>query len=163
MSLTLRRVVAAAGVTALMAGAALVAAPAAQADDAYYGTWTLTAITVDGQKQKCEGSDDDMNVCPGGETLTLKSTYRYKASAFTAQILFLGATGDKKGSFVTPVFSSTGDQVLVLEGDVIGIAPLGSAWQMVLRDKRSGSPTKMNLTMQTGFGEWTLTFRRDAN
>jgi hypothetical protein len=146
-----------------MAGAALVAAPAAQGDDAYYGTWTLTAITVDGQKQKCEGSDDDMNVCPGGETLTLKSTYRYKASAFIAQMLFLGATGDRKGSFVTPVFSSTGDQVLVLEGDVIGIAPLGSAWQMVLKDKRSGSPTKMNLTMQTGFGEWTLTFRRDAN
>lgn len=163
MSLTLRRVVAAAGATALMAGAALVAAPAAQADDAYYGTWTLTTITVDGQKQKCEGSDDDMNVCPGGETLTLKSTYRYKASAFIAQMLFLGATGDRKGSFVTPVFSSTGDQVLVLEGDVIGIAPLGSAWQMVLKDKRSGSPTKMNLTMQTGFGEWTLTFRRDAN
>ncbi len=163
MAPTLRRVAATAAATALIAGAAILAVPAAMADDAYYGTWTLTAITVDGQKQKCEGSDDDMNVCPGGETLGLKSNYRYKASAFIAQMLFLGATGDKKGSFVTPVLSSTGDQVLVLEGDVIGIAPLGSAWQMVLKDKRSGSPTKMNLTMQTGFGEWTLTFRRDAN
>ena len=158
MSLTIRRVVAAAGATALIAGAAILAAPAAQADGSYYGTWTLTAITVNGQKQKC-----DMNVCPAGETLALKSNYRYKASAFVAQILFLGATGDKKGSFVTPVFSSTGGQVLVLEGDVIGIAPFVSAWQMVLKDKRSGSPTKMNLTRQTGLGEWTLTFRRDAN
>ena len=163
MASTLRRVVAAAGATALIAGAVIVAAPSAQADGDYYGTWTLTAITTDSQKVKCEGSYNDMDVCPGGETLALKSNYRFKASAFVAQILFLGATGDKKGSFVTPVFSGTDDQVLVLEGDVIGIAPLGSAWQMVLKDKRSGSPTKMNLTLQTGFGEWTLTFRRDAN
>ena len=164
MSLTLRRVVAAAGATALLAGAAIVAAPAAQADGAYYGTWTLTAIKVAGQKQKCQGSVDDMNICPGGQTLALKSNYRYKASAFVAQILFLGATGDRKGSFVTPIFSSRGDQILVLEGDVIGIAPLGSTWQMVLKGKRSGSPTKMILTLETGvFGEFGLVFQRDAN
>ena len=162
MTPTFRRIIGAAGATALLAGAAIVAAPAAQADGAYYGAWTLTAITADGQKQKCEGSDKESNVCPGGETLTLKSNYRYKASAFVAQALFLGAKGDQKGSFVTTDFLGTGDQVLVLEGDASGIAPLGSAWQMVLKDTRSGSPTKMILTLQTGFGEFGLVFQRDG-
>lgn len=159
MASTLRRVAATAGATALIAGAAIVAAPSAHADGDYYGTWTLTAVKADGQKVQCDGSD----VCPGGETLHLKSNYRFKASAYLAQILFLGATGDKKGSFVTPIFPGTGDQVLVLEGDSVGIAPLGSAWRMVLKDKRSGSPTKMILNLQTGFGEYDLIFRRDAN
>ena len=92
----------------------------------------------------------------------MKSNYRYKASAFVAQALFLGAKGDQKGSFVTTDFLGTGDQVLVLEGDASGIAPLGSAWQMVLKDTRSGSPTKMILTLQTGFGEFGLVFQRDG-
>ena len=162
MTPTFRRIIGAAGATALLAGAAIVAAPAAQADGAYYGAWTLTAVTANGQKQKCEGSNKEYVVCPSGQTLTLKSNYRYKASAFVAQALFLGAKGDQKGSFVTTDFLGTGDQVLVLEGDASGIAPLGSAWQMVLKDTRSGSPTKMILTLQTGFGEFGLVFQRDG-
>jgi hypothetical protein len=163
MASTLRRAVATAGAAALIAGAVIVAAPSAQADGDYYGTWTLTTVKLDSQKQKCEGPDDGSGICPGGKTLTLKSNYRYKASAFVAQIMFLRAEGDGKGSFVTPVFPGTGDQALVLEGDATGIAPLGSAWQVVLKDKRSGSPTKMILTLQTGFFEIGLVFQRDAN
>jgi hypothetical protein len=163
MASTLRRVVATAGATVLIAGAAIVAAPSAQADGDYYGTWTLTAVKLGSDKQQCEGKDDGSDICPGGKTLTLKSNYRYKASAFVAQAFFLGAKGDQKGSFVTPVFPSTGDQALVLEGDATGIAPLGSAWQMTLKGTRSGSPTKMILTLQTGFFEIGLVFQRDAN
>ena len=162
MTPTLKRIIGTAGATAVIAGATLVAAPAARADGAYYGAWTLTAVTANGQKQKCEGSNKEYVVCPSGQTLTLKSNYRYKASAFVAQALFLGAKGDQKGSFVTTDFLGTGDQVLVLEGDASGIAPLGSAWQMVLKDTRSGSPTKMILTLQTGFGEFGLVFQRDG-
>ena len=33
---------------------------------------------------------------------------------------------------------------------------------MVLKDTRSGSPTKMILTLQTGFGEFGLVFQRDG-
>jgi hypothetical protein len=77
--------------------------------------------------------------------------------------MFLSAEGDGKGSFVTAVFPGTGDQALVLEGDATGIAPLGSAWQMELKGTRSGSPTKMILTLQTGFFEIGLVFQRDAN
>lgn len=163
MASTLRRIVATAGAAALISGAAIVAAPSAQADGDYYGTWTLTAVKLGDQKQKCEGTDDGSRICPGGKTLTLKSNYRYKASAFVAQIMFLAAEGDKKGSFVTAVFPGTGDQALVLEGDATGIAPLGSAWQMTLKGTRSGAPTKMILTLQTGFFEIGLVFQRDAN
>jgi hypothetical protein len=163
MASTLRRVVATAGATVLIAGAVIVAAPSAQADGDYYGTWTLTAVKLGDQKQKCAGADDGSAICPSGKTLTLKSDYRYKASAYVAQVMFLGAEGDGKGSFVAPVFPDSGDQTLVLEGDATGIAPLGSAWQMTLKGTRSGSPTKMILTLQTGFFEIGLVFQRNAN
>ena len=162
MTPTFKRIIGAAGATALLAGAAIVVAPAAQADGNYYGAWTLTAVKANGQKFKCEASNKRYVGCPGGQTLTLKTNYRYKASAYIAQALFLGAKGDQKGSFVTTGFPGTGDQVLVLEGDASGIAPLGSAWQMVLKDRRSGSPTRMILTLQTGFGEIGLVFQRDG-
>lgn len=162
MASALARIMGAAGATAFIAGAALVAAPTAQADGAYYGTWTLTAIKGDGQKVKCEGPAQGTEVCPGGETLTLKSHYRFTVSAYLAQVLWLGAKGNKKGSFVTPVLPGTGQQILVLESDRNGIMPLGSAWQMELTNSRSGTPTKMVLTLQTGFGEASLVLKRDA-
>ena len=163
MPLTLRRIVATAGAAALIASAGIVAAPAAQADGGYYGTWTLTTIKLGDQKQKCAGTGDGSTICPSGKTLTLTSDYRYKASAFVAQVMFLGAGGDGKGSFVTTVFPGTGERTLVLEGDATGISPLASAWQMTLKGTRSGSPTKMILTLQTGFFEIGLVFQRDAN
>lgn len=162
MASTATRMIAAAGAATLIAGAAIAAAPAAQADGDYYGTWTLTAIKGDGQKQKCEGPAQGTEVCPGGEMITLKSNYRYTASAYLAQALWLGAKGNKKGSFVTPVVPGTRQQILVLDSDRNGIMPLGGAWQMELMNSRSGTPTKMVLTLQTGFGEASLVFKRDA-
>lgn len=147
----------------MLAGAAIAIAPSAQADGDYYGTWTLTAVKLGDDKQRCEGTDDGSAICPGGKTLTLKSDYRYKASAFVAQIMFLSAAGDRKGSFVTPVFPGTNDQALVLEGSATGISPLGSAWQMTLKGTRSGSPSKMILTLQSGFFEIDLVFQRNGN
>ena len=162
MASTHKRTIAAAGATTLLAGAAIAIAPSAQADGDYYGTWTLTAIKGDGQKQKCEGPAQGTEVCPGGEMITLKSNYRYTASAYLAQALWLGAKGNKKGSFVTPVVPGTRQQILVLDSDRNGIMPLGGAWQMELMNSRSGTPTKMVLTLQTGFGEASLVFKRDA-
>jgi hypothetical protein len=162
MASTLKRIIAAAGATSLLAGAAIAIAPSAQADGDYYGTWTLTAIKGDGRKVKCEGPAQGTDVCPGGEMLTLKSNYRYTASAYLAQNLWLGAKGNTRGSFVTPVLPGTGQQILVLESDRNGILPLGSAWQMELMNSRSGTPTKMVLTLQTGFGEASLVFKRDV-
>lgn len=162
MASTLKRIIAAAGAAALLAGAAIAIAPSAQADGDYYGTWTLTAIKGDGQKQKCEGPAQGTEVCPGGEMLALKSNYRYTASAYLALALWLGAKGNKKGSFVTPVIPGTRQQILVLDSDRNGIMPLGGAWQMELMNSRSGTPTKMVLTLQTGFGEASLVFKRDA-
>lgn len=159
MAPTIKRIIAAAGTTALIAGAVIVGAPSAHADGGYYGTWTLAAIKADGQKVKCEGSE---GLCPGGQTLVLKTNYRYATSAYLARILIFTDKGGGKGSFATPVFPGTQQQVLVLEDDAGGIVPLGSAWQMVLKDKRSGSPTKLVLSLQTGFGEYTLVLRRDA-
>lgn len=161
MASTLKRIIAAAGTTALIAIAGAVVAPAARADGDYYGTWTLAAIKADGQKTKCEGPPGPQ-VCPGGETLKLTPNYRFRASSYLAQIMLFASKGAGKGYFATPVFPGTGDQTLVLEDDVSGILPLGSAWQMVLKDKRNGSPTKMVLKLQTGFGEFTLVLRRDA-
>jgi len=162
MSSAVKRFAAATGATALMAVVAIGAAPSAQADGDYYATWTLAAIKAEGQKVTCKGTSQEPEDCPGGETLSLRSNYRYRASAYLAQILWLGAKGNGKGSFATSVFASSGAQVLVLEGDSGGILPLGSAWQMVLKDEHSGSPTKMVLTLQTGFGEYSLVLRRDA-
>lgn len=162
MASTVTRMIAAAGAATLIAGAAIAAAPAAQADGDYYGTWTLTAIKGEGQKQKCEGPAQGTDVCPGGETLTLKSNYRYAASAYLAQSLWLGAKGNKKGSYVTTVLPGTGQQIVVLDSDRNGITPLGGAWQMELMNSRSGTPTKMVLTLQTGFGEFSLVLKRDS-
>ena len=162
MASALKRIIATAGAPALIACAAIVAAPSAHADGEYYGTWTLTAIKSDGQKVTCEGPAQGTDVCPGGETLSLKSHYRFTVSAYLAQVLWLGAKGNEKGSFVTPILPGTGQQILVLESDKNGIMPLGSAWQMELKNARSGQPTKMVLTLQTGFGEASLVLKRDA-
>lgn len=162
MASALTRVIAAAATAAFVIGAATVAAPSAHADGDYYGTWTLVAIKGDGQKVTCEGPAQGTEVCPGGETLSLKSHYRFTVSAYLSQVLWLGAKGNRKGSFDIPVLPGTGQQILVLESDKNGIMPLGSAWQIELKHARNGTPHKMVLTLQTGFGEASLVLKRDA-
>ena len=152
------RLVGVAGAMAFIAGTALLSAPAAQADGNYYGTWTLTAYKENGQKTKCTGDVSDTQTCPGGQTLTLKTNYRYKTSHFLRLFLMVG----QKGTFDVPTIPGTGQDVLVLESDNKGILALGGAWSLTLSGGGSGSPTKMSLVLQTGFGEITLVFRRDA-
>jgi len=160
MASTLKRLVGIVGAGAIIAGTAIVVAPSAHADGDYYGTWTLTAIKADDQKTKCKGdqADIDAQACPAGETLTLKSNYRFKMTDFLRLVFMVG----KKGYFDVPTFPSTGQTVLVLESDGQGILPLGGAWSLTLAGGGSGSPTKMTLVLQTGFGEITMVFRRDA-
>lgn len=159
MASTLRRVVAAAGASALMAGAAIVVAPSAHADGEYYGTWTLTAYKENDQKTKCTDDASDTGACPTGETLTLKSNYRYKVSKYL-RLFLMGVSG--KGNFAVDTFPSTGRNVLVLDSDKTGVLALGGAWSLTLAGGGSGSPTKMTLVLQTGFGEITLILRRDS-
>ncbi len=102
MASTATRMIAAAGAATLIAGAAIAAAPAAQADGDYYGTWTLIAIKGEGQKQKCEGPAQGTDVCPGGETLTLKSNYRYAASAYLARPCGWVPWGTRRGPSSPP-------------------------------------------------------------
>ena len=158
MASTLKRLIGVVGAGAIIAGTAIVVAPSAHADGEYYGTWTLTAIKEGDKKTKCTGTSSDPANCPGGQTLTLKSNYRYKASGFLSMLLMMG----QKGTFDVPTLPSTGQDVLVLESDSKGILALGSAWALTLSGGDSGSPTKMTLVLQTGFGEITMVFRRDS-
>lgn len=160
MATTIKRLVGVVGAGAIIAGAAIVVAPSAHADGDYYGTWTLTAIKADDRKTKCKGdqADIDAQACPAGESLTLKSNYRFKMTDFLSLVFVVG----KKGYFDVPTFPSTGQEALILESDRQGILALGSAWSLTLSGGGSGSPTKMTLVLQTGFGEITMILRRDA-
>ncbi len=158
MASTLKRLIGVVGSSAIIAGAAIVAAPSAHADGDYYGTWTLTALKERDQKTKCTGALSKAANCPGGQTLTLKSNYRYKTSDFLS-LLF--ATG-QKGYFDVATLPSTGQDVLVLESDSRGVLALGSAWALTLSGGGSGSPTKMMLALETGLGEITMVYRRDS-
>lgn len=160
MASTLKRLIGVVGASAIIAGTAIVAAPSAQADGEYYGTWTLTAIKEGDKKTKCTGEVSDTQACPSGQTLTLKTNYRYRLAGKLLRLVLLGIA--KKGTFDVPTFPSTGQQALILESDSQGILALGSAWSITLSGGSSGSPTKMTLVLQTGLGEITLVFRRDA-
>ena len=158
MASTLKRLIGVVGAGAIIAGTAIVVAPSAHADGEYYGTWTLTAVKEGDKKTKCTGTSSEPPACPGGQTLTLKSNYRYKTSNFLPLILLMG----QKGYFDVVTLPSTGQEALILESDKQGILALGSAWSLTLSGGGSGSPTKMTLVLQTGFGEITMVFRRDS-
>ena len=158
MTSTITRIIAAAGTVALVAGAGLVAAPAAHADGDYYGTWNLVSLSDGTDKVKCEGpaTGPDQSMCPGGQTLTLKPNYRYAMTRYILIAMLLG----QKGTFVAPVFPGTGERVLVFLSDTGQAQPLGSAYSMTLLHMRHGSPTKMILSVGTDEERVELTFRR---
>ena len=159
MASTLKRLIGGVGASAIIAGTAIVAAPTAQADGGYYGTLTLTAIKERDKKTKCTGEVSDTEACPSGQTLTFKTNYRYRlGSKFPLLKLLIG----QKGTFDVPTFPSTGQQVLILEADSRGILARLSTWSITLSGGSSGTPTKMTLVLETGLGEITLVFRRDA-
>ena len=160
MTSTIKRLVGALSAVAFAAVAGLVVAPAAHADGDYYGTWTMVSFTNGTGKIKCDGPNKgpDKTGCLAGQKLTLTPDYRFTMSKYIFLTLLVG----RKGSFVAPVFPSTGERVLVFVSDAGRVQPLGSAFDMALKQRRDGSPTKMVLSMETGLGMVEVVFRRDV-
>lgn len=146
MTSTRKRLIGAAAATAILAASTVFAAPAAQADGGYYGTWTLTAIKSGTMKQKCDGLPEEEDKCPAGNTLDLKANYRFKFTLESLQLLLPG-----KGDFVTATVPGTGSEVIIFKADED--PAFLRAWKMTLHGTRYGAPQKMILS--GSFGETT--------
>jgi hypothetical protein len=144
MTSTRKRVIGAAAATAILAASTVFAAPAAQADGGYYGTWTLTAVKAGTIKQKCDGLPQEEDKCPAGRTLDLKANYRFTFTFESLELLLPG-----KGDFVTTTVPGTGSHVIIFKtGDDPAYL---RAWKMTLHGTRYGAPQKMILS--GSFGE----------
>jgi hypothetical protein len=165
MQRTIKRAIGAAGAIAVMAGGALIAAPAAQADGQYYGAWTLTAWKIDGTVIKCPGKlplppPAPPIECKGGEMLELKSGYRYKTNipAFKGEY--------SKGDFTVFSFPNRDYRHVVFDSDDAQDDP--RAYKMKLQGTGDGLPKKMVIWLSVGRpgGEditVKMIFRRDAD
>lgn len=164
MKSVVRKLLGVSAAVAVIAGGALVAAPAAQADGGYYGEWTLTAWKLGKQKIDCPGSlplppPAPTIECKGGETLTLKPGYRY-ATTIPA---FEGSSGS--GYFATVMFPGNTVETIVFDSDDAKDDP--RAYQMKLTGMSSGMANKMVIfvSVGTGRGEDTMIkmiFRRNG-
>lgn len=163
---TLKRLIGATGAAAVVAGAALMAAPAAQADGGYYGTWTLEAFKVGSQTIDCPGKlpfppPAPSISCTAGETLKLKSDYTYK----TTLEVFRGESG--KGEFEVIKFSTNKYHTMIIDSYDVQDDP--RSFQVKFQGKTSaGTPKKMVLSRSalSVSGEAItvkLIFRRDAD
>ncbi len=166
MNSTLKRLIGASSAAVVVAGAALMAAPAAQADGGYYGTWTLEAFKVGSQTIDCPGKlpfppPAPTIECKGGETLKLKSDYTYK----TTLEVFRGESG--KGEFEVIKFSTNKYHTMIIDSYDVQDDP--RSFQVKFQGKTSaGTPKKMVLSRSalSVSGEAItvkLIFRRDAN
>ena len=166
MNSTIRRLLGVTSAAAFVAGAALMAAPAAQADGGYYGAWTLEAFKIGGQQVKCPGTlpvppPAPSISCKGGEMLELKSDYTYK----TTLDVFRGESG--KGEFEVIKFSTNKYHTIVFDSYDVKDDP--RSYQVKFQGKTSaGTPKKMVVfsSIGTGRGEPILVkmiFRRDAD
>lgn len=165
MNSTLKRFMGASGAAAIVASAALVAAPAAQADGQYYGTWTLTAWKLGSQTVPCPGKlplppPAPTIECKGGEILKLKSNYRYKTNipAFSRS----SSTGD----FEILKFPNRPHHTILFDSDRAGDD--ARAYDVRLQGFGEGAPKKMviSLNVSIGGGEAVplkMIFRRDAD
>ena len=144
MNSTFKRLIGASGAIALAAGAALMAAPAAQADGAYYGTWTLTTFKMGQKSMKCDSPPNDEGLCAAGMTLDLKANYRYKSTIKGFNLLI--APG--KGDFVTATVPGTGSHVIVLNLDTF--PTFLRSWNVTMKGTRYGAPQKMVLSGSLG-------------
>ncbi len=165
MNSTIKRLIGASGAAAVVAGAALAAAPAAQADGGYYGTWSLAAVKVAGDKVDCPGKiplppPTPAVECKVGETLKLKSDYTYKTS---------GLTGGEanKGEFEVLKFSTNKYHTIIFDSYDVQDDP--RAYQVKFQGKTSAGTYKkmvMFISIGMGPGEDILVktiFRRDAD
>lgn len=148
---TLKRLIGTAAATAVVAGATVMAAPSAQADGGYYGTWTLASITLDKQTQKCDGLPGEEDKCRAGMTLQLNADYRYNTTIKGFEpFLWPG-----KGAFVTTTMTGTNTHVIVMSPSEY--PTLLSTWKMKLQGTRYGAPQKMVLSSSLDFmGDQTL-------
>ena len=166
MNSTLKRLIGASSAAAVVAGAALMAAPAAQADGGYYGDWTLEAFKDGSQTIDCPGKlpfppPAPTVECKGGETLKLKSDYTYK----TTLEVFRGEAG--KGEFKVIKFSTNKYHTMIIVAYDVQDDP--RSFQVKFQGKTSaGTPKKMVLSRSalSVSGEAItvkLIFRRDAD
>lgn len=166
MNSTLKRLIGASGAAAVVAGAALMAAPAAQADGGYYGTWTLEAFKIGSQTVDCPGKlpfppPAPPIECKGGETLKLKSDYTYK----TTLDVFRGESG--KGEFEVIKFSTNKYHTIIFDAYDVQDDP--RSFQVKFQGKTSaGTPKKMVFARSalSVSGETIMVkmiFRRDAD
>ena len=139
-----KRLLGAAAVTTLVAASTVWAAPAAQADGAYYGTWTLTTFKMGQKSMKCDSPPNDEGLCAAGMTLDLKDNYRYKSTIKGFNLLI--APG--KGDFVTATVPGTGSHVIVLNLDTF--PTFLRSWNVTLKGTRYGAPQKMVLSGSLG-------------
>jgi hypothetical protein len=161
MKKAMKRALGAGGALALAASAVLIPAAAAQADGNYYGAWTLTAWKLNGKTIECPGRvplppPAPSISCKAGETLELKSGYRYKSTI---------ANFSHKGAFEVLKFPKSASHTIVFDADDESDDP--RAYQMKLQGAGSGTPKKMVIFLSTGRAgaETTIKMilRRDAD
>jgi hypothetical protein len=165
MNSTIKRLIGASGAAAVVAGAALMAAPAAQADGGYYGAWTLEAFKIDGKRIDCPGTlpfppPAPPISCKAGEVLELRSDYTYKSTLD----VFKGALG--KGNFDVVKFGNSKHKTIVFDSNADTDNP--RAYRMKLQGTGAGAPKKMVifLAYSTPSGKdvrISMILRRDAD
>jgi hypothetical protein len=165
MNSTLKRLIGATGAAAVVAGAALAAAPAAQADGNYYGAWSLTAWKLNGKTIDCPGKlplppPVPSIECSGDEYLELKSDYTYKTNLEVFGRFLLN-----KGDFNVITFEQSSKKTIVF--DAKGDENDPRAYRVKFQGTGSGAPKKMVIFSSTGRpgSETTvkMIFRRDAD
>ncbi|MBM3687319.1 MAG: hypothetical protein FJW85_10005 [Actinobacteria bacterium] len=164
MTSTIKRLVGALSAVAFTAGAALIVAPAAQADGGYYGAWTLEAFKINGDRINCPGTlpfppPAPPISCTAGEILQLRSDYTYKSTLD----VFKGAMG--KGSFEVIKFANSNHKTIVFDSNLDTDNP--RAYRMKLQGTGAGAPKKMVIllaynTPSGGQTKVSMILRRDA-
>jgi len=166
MNSTLKRLIGASGAAAVVAGAALMAAPAAQADGGYYGTWNLTAWKLDGKITNCPGKiplppPAPTIECKGGETLKLKADYTYKS---TLDVIRMESHG---GEFEVTKFPTNKYRTIIFQSFDVKDEP--SPYQLQFQGKTSaGTYNKMVISTRLSPGPGqdkvliSMVFSRDA-
>lgn len=139
-----RRLLGATAVTAFVAASTVCAAPAAQADGGYYGSWTLVTFKMGKKSMKCDSPPNDEGMCAAGMTLDLRADYRYKSTIQGLNLIV--APG--KGDFVTATVPGTGSHVIVLNLDTY--PTFLRSWEVTLKGTRYGAPQKMVLSGSLG-------------
>lgn len=165
MKRSIKQLIGASGAAAVLAGSALIAAPAAQADGGYYGTWTLEAFKIGGTTIDCPGKlpfppPAPSISCTAGEILKLNSDYTYKSTLD----VFRGALG--KGEFDVINFGNNKYKTIVFDSNVAADNP--RAYRMKLQGTGDGSPKKLVIFLAFDLPSGdnvkiSMIFRRDAN